>query len=80
MNTNEADFGIYSWIGGFQMRRQLLEVTEVMEYLNVSRSTMDKLLHSRDFPSFKLFGKWKIDAALLEKWVAEQLTMKKPGL
>lgn len=50
---------------------------EAMELLRVSKSTMyDDLLLRKDFPSYKLGGRYYISLDLLKEWINNQ-AMKK---
>jgi len=42
------------------MASQLLTIEGAMEYLDVSRRTMYKLVKIKDFPAVKIMGEWRI--------------------
>lgn len=45
-----------------------MNVNDVMKALNIGRETAYKLLRSKDFPSFKLAGKYLVNKESLLEW------------
>jgi excisionase family DNA binding protein len=45
-----------------------MNVNDVMKALNIGRETAYKLLRSKDFPSFKLGGKYLVNKESLFEW------------
>jgi hypothetical protein len=39
----------------------------IKEY-GIPRSSIERLIYSREFPAYKLRGRWYIDIAMYEKW------------
>lgn len=39
----------------------------IAEY-GIPRSNMERLIHSHDFPAYKLGGRWYVDIPAFEKW------------
>lgn len=50
----------------------VLTVPQTAEYLGVSEDTVYNLVHSEDFPSFRVGRSWRIDGQRLGEWVARQ--------
>lgn len=42
---------------------------EAREILKVGKSTMQQLLHSEGFPSYKIGRRWYINGDRLEEWI-----------
>ena len=45
---------------------------EAAEAMNVSRATMSKIIHRRDFPAFRAGRRWIIPIDAFKKWLSEQ--------
>ena len=52
--------------------QELLTVEETMERLKLKRRTVDKLVKTPDFPSYKIGGSVRIGADELEDWIKRQ--------
>ena len=50
----------------------VLVPAEVMEILRLGKSKMYEVLHSEDFPSYKIDRRWYINKAKLIKWIDRQ--------
>ena len=58
-------------------KKVLLSVNEVSELLGLSRPTVYTLLHRSDFPSLQIGRRVMVNAKLLQKWVDEQVMLRK---
>ena len=45
---------------------------EAAEAMNVSRTTMSKIIHRKDFPAFRAGRRWIIPVETFKKWLSEQ--------
>ena len=52
---------------------EIMKFEEVMEYLNIGKSTLYKLLRSREITSFKIGKVWKIPRKSVEDYVKKQM-------
>jgi excisionase family DNA binding protein len=52
----------------------LMTVAELAEYLQVSHSTIYKLLRNRHLPFLKLGGGFHFDRHGIDRWIAERQT------
>jgi excisionase family DNA binding protein len=55
----------------------LLDIKGLCQYFNISEKTAYNLVRSRDFPSFKVNGKYRILAVDLAKWMEKQSRCRK---
>ena len=51
---------------------EILEISDLMDYLEISRSGAYRLVRKKRFPALKLLGRYKIQKASLMKWLARQ--------
>ena len=51
---------------------EILEISDIMDYLGISRSGAYRLVRKKGFPAFKLLGRYTIQKASLIKWLARQ--------
>ena len=51
-------------------------LTDAARLMNVSKPTMLKLANRSDFPSIRIGSRWIINAAGLQRWLDDQVTMK----
>ena len=52
---------------------EIMKFEEVMEYLNIGKSTLYKLLRSREITSFKIGKVWKIPRKSVEDYIKKQM-------
>jgi len=50
----------------------MLTVTEVAEYLKISRSMIYRLLKRGELPGFKIGGDWRFNAEEIDRWLEER--------
>lgn len=56
-----------------QLKTILMDPMKAMKYLGVSRNKMyEDLLKRKDFPAFKIGGKYFINRELLQQWAKNQ--------
>ena len=48
---------------------KFLTVEETAELLQVSRRTLQRMIHRKDLPAFKVGGQWRIHESALAKWL-----------
>jgi len=48
---------------------KFLTVEETAELLQVSRRTLQRMIHRKDLPAFKVGGQWRIHENTLSKWL-----------
>ena len=53
---------------------EIMKFEEVMEYLNIGKSTLYKLLRSGEITSFKIGKVWKIPRQSVEEYVKNSLS------
>ena len=51
---------------------EILEISDLMDYLGISRSGAYRLVRQTGFPAFKLLGRYTIQKSSLIKWLARQ--------
>ena len=52
---------------------EIMKFEEVMEYLNIGKSTLYKLLRSGDITSFKIGKVWKIPRKSVEDYIKKKI-------
>ena len=52
---------------------EIMKFEEVMEYLNIGKSTLYKLLRSGEIISFKIGKVWKIPRKSVEDYIKKQM-------
>ena len=55
---------------------EIMKFEEVMEYLNIGKSTLYKLLRSGEITSFKIGKVWKIPRQSVEDYIKKQMKYK----
>lgn len=50
---------------------KLLTSEETAELLQVSRRTLQRMIHRKDLPAFKVGGQWRIHESTLAKWLED---------
>lgn len=55
---------------------EIMKFEEVMEYLNIGKSTLYKLLRSGEITSFKIGKVWKIPRKSVEDYIKKQMKYK----
>ncbi|MDD6268873.1 MAG: helix-turn-helix domain-containing protein [Oscillospiraceae bacterium] len=53
---------------------EILKFEEVMEYLNIGKSTLYRLLRNNEITSFKIGKVWKIPRQSVEEYVKNSLS------
>lgn len=56
------------------MKSQLLTFNEAMEFLKISKGTLNKLIHKGDIPAYRVGNLWRIDKEELISWTKKQQT------
>ena len=51
---------------------EIVEISDLMDYLGISRSGAYRLVRKKGFPAFKLLGRYTIQKSSLIKWLARQ--------
>jgi excisionase family DNA binding protein len=51
------------------VKRKVLTIPEVSEYLRVSRQTIYRLLRRGDIPAFRIGGDWRFNIEDLGHWI-----------
>jgi excisionase family DNA binding protein len=51
--------------------RAILTVSEVSKYLRIHRTTLYRLLKTRQVPAFKIGNDWRISAEAMDSWLTE---------
>ena len=54
------------------MRKQLLTLNEVADYLKISTSSVYKLAREGKLPAFKVLNKWRFDSELIDQLVKNE--------
>lgn len=54
-------------------KNDLMQIKEVMEYLDIGKNTMYKLLGSGELDAFKIGRVWKIPRASVEYYIREKM-------
>lgn len=49
----------------------MLSVKDLQQKLNIGRDTAYALMHSKNFPSFKLGGRYFVTQQALDKWLEQ---------
>jgi excisionase family DNA binding protein len=49
--------------------RKVLTIEEVADYLRVHRSTIYRLLHTKQLPAFKIGGDWRFNQESIDRWI-----------
>ena len=58
--------------GQKEMVAGMLTVTEVVDYLKISRSMIYRLLKRGEIPGFKMGGDWRLYVEEIDRWRAER--------
>ena len=61
---------------GASTRAAVLTLTDVAEYLKISKKTVYRLVRSGDLPAFKAGKHWRVLHSELGKWIAQQSAQK----
>ena len=57
------------------MDKAHLSIGEVADYFGIMQSTVYRLAQQGKLPGFKVGGQWRFNKAMLEAWVADQVTI-----
>ena len=52
-----------------------LSIEEVAQYFDVTPKTVYRLAQRGELPGFKIGGQWRFSLPLLERWVADRVTV-----
>ena len=52
-----------------------LSIEEVARYFDVTPKTVYRLAQRGELPGFKIGGQWRFSLPLLERWVADRVTI-----
>ena len=59
------------------VKRRVLTIPEVSEYLRVSRQTIYRMLRRGDIPAFRIGGDWRFNIEDLEHWIGRESRARK---
>ncbi len=62
------------------IKRKVLTIPEVSEYLRVSRQTIYRMLRRGDIPAFRIGGDWRFNIEDLGHWIERDSRAPKSGL
>ena len=62
------------------VKRKVLTIPEVSEYLRVSRQTIYRMLRRGDIPAFRIGGDWRFNIEDLGHWIERDARAPKSGL
>jgi excisionase family DNA binding protein len=54
------------------LKRKVLTIPEVSEYLRVSRQTIYRMLKRGDIPAFRIGGDWRFNIEDLGHWIEKE--------
>ena len=54
------------------VKRKVLTIPEVSEYLRVSRQTVYRMLKRGDIPAFRIGGDWRFNIEDLGHWIEDE--------
>lgn len=55
------------------MENEIMKFEEVMEFLNIGKNTLYRLLNNREIAAFKIGKCWKIPRTSVEKYVEKKI-------
>jgi excisionase family DNA binding protein len=59
------------------VKRKVLTISEVSEYLRVSRQTIYRMLRRGDIPAFRIGGDWRFNIEDLGHWIEKRSLARK---
>lgn len=59
------------------MQDRLMEVSEVAQYLGISKRTLYRHLREEGLPAYRLGGQWRFKKEKLDEWLEKQENRKK---
>jgi excisionase family DNA binding protein len=62
------------------LKRKVLTIPEVSEYLRVSRQTIYRMLKRGDIPAFRIGGDWRFNIEDLGHWIEKESQARKSRL
>ena len=62
------------------VNQKVLTISEVSDYLRVSRQTIYRMLRRRNIPAFRIGGDWRFNIEDLEYWIEKESQPRKSGL
>jgi len=62
------------------VKRKVLTIPEVSEYLRVSRQTIYRMLRRGDIPAFRIGGDWRFNIEDLGHWIEKESQARRSGL
>ena len=57
------------------MKKRYLNVAEVAEMIDVSPTTIYRMLYAKQIPVIKIGGQWRFPTVEIEKWLASKIEM-----
>ncbi len=51
---------------------EIMETADIMDFFGLSKSGAYRLMRKKDFPSFKLLGRYSVQKQSLIKWLERQ--------
>jgi excisionase family DNA binding protein len=61
------------------VKRKVLTIPEVSEYLRLSRQTIYRMLRRGDIPAFRIGGDWRFNIEDLGHWIEKECQARKSG-
>lgn len=55
---------------------EILNITQVAEYIGIHKITLYRLIKDQKIPAFKIGRQWRFKKKLLDKWIEENTTKK----
>jgi len=59
------------------MENEIMKFEEVMEYLNIGKNTLYRLLNNREISAFKIGKIWKIPKSEVDNYICESIKIGK---
>ncbi len=59
--------------------REVMNMREAAEYLDVSVESLRRYLHEERIPAFKLGNRWRLKKSVLDRWMEKRSTRHKKG-
>ncbi|HXV83982.1 MAG TPA: helix-turn-helix domain-containing protein [Candidatus Binatia bacterium] len=50
---------------------RFLTINQAAELLQVSKRTLERMIHDKKFPAFKVGGQWRVRESQLNKWIKD---------
>ena len=56
---------------------EILDINEVAKYIGIHKITLYRLIKAQKIPAFKIGRQWRFKKRLLDKWIEENMIIKK---